>query len=106
MISVVDITTGVKPVAEKIPNQFMLEQNYPNPFNPTTKIDYQLPAVNHVNLTVFDVLGREIAVLVNETQQAGKHEIEWNAADYPSGVYFYKLTSGSYSKTKKMMLVK
>ena len=62
--------------------------------------------MNHVNLTVFDVLGREIAVLVNETQQAGKHEIEWNAADYPSGVYFYKLTSGSYSKTKKMMLVK
>jgi hypothetical protein len=104
--AVIDITTGIKPVAEQIPAGFKLEQNYPNPFNPTTKISYELPSTNHVKLAVFDVLGKEVAVLVNENQQAGRHWVEWDASNYPSGVYFYKLTSGSFTETKKMMLVK
>ena len=85
---------------------YRLFQNYPNPFNPSTAISYQLSAVSDVKLVVFDLLGREVATLVNEKKEAGKYVVNLNASSLTSGVYFYKLTAGSFSETKKMMLVK
>jgi hypothetical protein len=81
-------------------------QNYPNPFNPTTTISYQLPVASEVSLKVYDVLGREVVVLVNGRQAAGSYNIMLNGAGLSSGVYFYRLQAGSFVATKKMMLVK
>jgi photosystem II stability/assembly factor-like uncharacterized protein len=97
---------GIKPINGKVPKEYYLYQNYPNPFNPVTTINYELPITNYVNLSVYDILGREAAVLVNEKQTAGKYKVEWNASSYPSGVYFYQLSAGDYSETKKMVLLK
>jgi photosystem II stability/assembly factor-like uncharacterized protein len=97
---------------DKAPNEFLLYQNYPNPFNPTTTIKYSIPQTvgnenfRSVHLIVYDVLGREIATLVNEEKPAGTYEVTWNAADQPSGVYFYQLKAGSFSATKKLLLLK
>lgn len=88
------------------PAVFSLSQNYPNPFNPTTNIKYQLPITNEVTLKVFDVLGREVATLVNERKSQGMYEVEWNAAKMPSGIYFCRLQAGALSETKKLVLVK
>lgn len=88
------------------PIQFKLEQNYPNPFNPSTKINYQIPISGFVNLKVYDVLGTEIATLVNEEKPAGGFDIEFNAAGLPSGIYFYNLSTSSFSQTNKMVLLK
>ncbi|MCS6988941.1 MAG: T9SS type A sorting domain-containing protein [Chloroherpetonaceae bacterium] len=85
---------------------YRLEQNYPNPFNPTTTIAYVLPKAEKVSLKVYDVLGREVATLVNEVKGAGAHATTFDAANLASGVYFYRLQAGSFSQTKKMMLVK
>ncbi|RPI18412.1 MAG: T9SS C-terminal target domain-containing protein [Ignavibacteriae bacterium] len=85
---------------------FKLFQNYPNPFNPKTIINYQLPMSSEVKLVIYDLMGREAAVLVNKQQNAGSYEIEWNASDYSSGVYFCKLISGNYSDIKRMILIK
>ena len=90
----------------EIPTEFSLSQNYPNPFNPATVINYQLSTDSKVKLVVYDLLGREIRTLVNEGKTAGKYTVNFFAADLPSGVYFYKLTAGSFTSTKKMMLVK
>lgn len=89
-----------------IVSSYSLGQNYPNPFNPSTKIIYEMPSPGFVKLSIYDVLGREVAVLINENQQSGKHEAVWNASAYSSGIYFYKLSSGNYSETKKMVLLK
>jgi hypothetical protein len=96
---------------ELVSESFRLHQNYPNPFNPTTTIKYTLPfGVNSessiVKIKIFDLLGREIETLVNEIQKPGNYEIEWNAADKPSGVYFYRLQAGGLSETRKMILSK
>jgi hypothetical protein len=85
---------------------FDLFQNYPNPFNPSTVISYQLPVSREVTLKVFDVLGNEVATLVNEEKPAGTYELTWYAANLPSGVYFYQLRAGSFVQTKKMLLLK
>jgi len=90
----------------EIPTEFSMSQNYPNPFNPATVINYQLSTDSKVKLVVYDLLGREIRNLVNEEKTAGKYTVNFFAADLPSGVYFYKLTAGSFTSTKKMMLVK
>ncbi|RPI14603.1 MAG: T9SS C-terminal target domain-containing protein [Ignavibacteriae bacterium] len=89
-----------------IPYEYNLNQNYPNPFNPKTIINYQLAAGNYVRLIIYDVMGRETAVLVNQKQNAGTYEIEWDASNYPSGVYFYKLEAGDFVMSKKMVLIK
>jgi hypothetical protein len=89
-----------------IPYEYNLSQNYPNPFNPSTIINYQLAMSSDVKLVVYDVMGREVDVLVDRKQNAGKYEIVWNAANFPSGVYFYKIQSGEFTQTKKMILVK
>jgi flagellar hook assembly protein FlgD len=89
---------------------FALSQNYPNPFNPVTKIKYQIPNSSVVKLAIYDMLGKEMAVLVNKKQDKGNYEIEWDGTKYPSGVYFYKLsaTGGArqFSATKKLVLLK
>jgi beta-glucosidase len=91
---------------DNLPQDFMLENNYPNPFNPTTKVCWQSPVGSRQTLKVFDVLGNEIATLVDEEKQAGYHSVEFNASNLPSGVYFYRLIAVDFSDTKKMSLVK
>lgn len=93
-------------VNNEIPLAFRLEQNYPNPFNPSTKIAFALPENGRVKLAVYDVLGREVALPVNEFMESGYHEITFTAGDITSGFYIYKLTAGKFSETKKMMFVK
>lgn len=88
------------------PMQFVLEQNYPNPFNPTTTIKFNIPANENVSLKVYNILGDEIATLINEKMNAGSHEVQFNASEYSSGIYFYTLKTGSFSQTKKLILMK
>ena len=88
------------------PTKFVLEQNYPNPFNPTTKINFSIPEVQQVQLKVYDVLGNEVATLVNEEKAPGTYEVQFNASNLTSGIYFYTLKAGSFSETKKLMLLK
>lgn len=83
----------------------LLEQNYPNPFNPSTTIRYQLPKASRVSLKIFNTLGQEVAVLVDEEKEAGYYQARWDAA-LPSGVYFYRLQTGDYLETKKMILLR
>ncbi|MFA5833628.1 MAG: glucoamylase family protein [Bacteroidota bacterium] len=98
--------TDVALVENNIPEQYSLTQNYPNPFNPTTTISYQLSAIGNVSLKVYDVLGREIATLVNEQKPAGMYSVSFDAGQLSSGIYFYKLTAGYFSQTQKMILSK
>jgi hypothetical protein len=88
------------------PKEFKLEQNYPNPFNPTTRIQYQVSSNSSVSLKVFDILGSEVATLVNEEQQPGYYEVQFNASKFASGMYVYRLRAGEYVSVKKMVLVK
>jgi hypothetical protein len=90
----------------QIPNEYKLEQNYPNPFNPVTKINYEIPKQGFVTLKVYDIMGREVQTLVNETKQAGTYSIDFNGMQLTSGVYFYKLETAGFSDMKKMMLIK
>ena len=100
-------STDVKgPIERVLPLRFVLEQNYPNPFNPATRINFCIPDDKLVTLKIFDLLGREIAVLVNGKKQAGIHSVDWNAIGFPSGVYFYRLQAGSFTETKKLVLLK
>jgi pectinesterase len=100
------ITSVTDKNVNEIPGSFSLNQNYPNPFNPSTAISYRLSAVSQTTLKVYDILGREVATLVNEVQQAGNYKINFNAGNLPSGVYFYKLQAGNFNETKKMLLIK
>jgi hypothetical protein len=90
----------------KTPTEFSLLQNYPNPFNPTTTISWQSPVNSWQTLKIFDVLGNEVAILVNEEKSAGEYELEFNASDLSSGLYFYRLEAGNFIETKKMVLLK
>lgn len=98
-ISIRNISTGIV-------TKYELFQNYPNPFNPTTNIRYELPKNGFIKLVVFDALGREVETLVNEKQTAGTYEANWNASQFPSGVYFYRLQAGDFTDTKKLILLK
>lgn len=100
------IVTGVKDEENKIPETFGLSQNYPNPFNPATVISYQLPINSHVTIKIFDVLGKEIAELVNEAKPAGRYEVKFNASSLSSGVYIYRIHAGEFVQTRKMILTK
>jgi hypothetical protein len=100
------MTTGIQSDKNSVPSKFALSQNYPNPFNPTTNISYQLPVSGHVSLKVFDLLGREVALLVNEQKFAGTYTATFNATNLSSGVYFYQLKIGNLVTTKKMLLMK
>ena len=105
MSGVVVVETPVSVEDETIVDQFKLEQNFPNPFNPSTSIIYTVPSASFVNLKVYDILGNEVAVLVNEQMQAGSYQIDFNTAGLTGGVYFYQLTSDSFVDTKKMILL-
>ena len=99
-------TIGINNLSSEVPLQYSLSQNYPNPFNPATVISFQLPAAGFVKLKVFDLLGREVANLVNENLSAGSYKFDFNASALPSGIYFYKLETENFSETRKMVLVK
>jgi plastocyanin len=91
---------------EMLADQFELEQNYPNPFNPSTRINYSVPSASFVSLKVYDILGNEVALLVNEEKPAGEYQLKFDASELTGGVYFYQLTSNSFVETKKMILMK
>ncbi len=97
---------GEKTVNLKLPEHFNLKQNFPNPFNPSTTIDFTIPQSSFINLKVYNVLGEEVATLVNETKASGNYEVNFNAANLSSGIYFYKLQAGSLTESKKMVLLK
>lgn len=99
-------TSSVQTISSEIPDKFMLSQNYPNPFNPTTKISWQAPAGSTQTLKVYDILGNEIAILVDEYRPAGTYEIEFNVSGLASGIYYYQLRAGSFVETKKMILLR
>jgi photosystem II stability/assembly factor-like uncharacterized protein len=101
----VDVTTGIASPSEE-PSTFAVNQNYPNPFNPTTVISYKLSTVSYVTLKVYDILGNEVATLVNEKQEAGTHSVPFDGSHFSSGVYFYRLAAGNMTSTKKMVLLK
>jgi photosystem II stability/assembly factor-like uncharacterized protein len=98
--------TSVNLIEEETPAEFSLYQNYPNPFNPSTKISFDISKVSFVRLSVYDLLGREIKTLIDEDMNAGKYEVELDASELPSGTYFYRISAGSNSKTKKMTILK
>jgi hypothetical protein len=99
--AVIGITTGINE-----PQVYALRQNYPNPFNPVTVIQYQLPLPDRVKLTVYDIMGREVMVLVNEEQKAGYYQLEFNAGHLASGIYIYRLQTGQFVSTKKMVVIR
>ncbi len=97
---------GILPISNEVPNQFFLSQNYPNPFNPNTVISFQLAVNSFATLKVYDILGREVATLVNEQLQPGTYEVDWDGTNFPSGVYYYKMIADDFTETKKMVLIK
>lgn len=97
--------TDINDNLSQTPSQFVLNQNFPNPFNPSTTINFSIPTSEFVTLKVYDVLGKEVGTLVNEENPAGSYEVEFNAADLSTGIYFYKLHAGSFIETKKMVLI-
>lgn len=97
---------GIKKIEGSVPDNFRLFQNYPNPFNPSTNIKYQITKNSLVTLKIYDVQGKEISTLINETQSPGTYELNWNAAKYSSGIYFYKMETDNFTDIKKMTLVK
>jgi hypothetical protein len=99
-------TTDVSRDMSNIVKGYSLSQNYPNPFNPSTTIRYSLPLRSHVTLTVFNTLGQQVAVVVNGNIDAGYHEIQFNATNLASGVYFYRIQAGSFVETKRLMLLR
>lgn len=101
-----DIVTNINPDDNIIVSDFVLEQNYPNPFNPLTVIKYHVPEASMVSIKVFDVLGKETATLINEQKDAGSYQVEFNAANFASGIYFYQMTAGNFTSVKKMSLLK
>jgi photosystem II stability/assembly factor-like uncharacterized protein len=100
------ILTNIKDPVNLLPDNYILSQNYPNPFNPVTNIEFSVPSASFVKLVIFDITGREIETLVNAELKAGVYKIDWNAVNYPSGVYFYKVVTEDFIETKKMILVK
>jgi hypothetical protein len=97
---------GEGTITSNIPNEFKLEQNYPNPFNPATKIKFDIPDANSVQLIVYDMLGNAVATLVDRHLKAGTYLAEWNAENFTSGIYFAVMYAGELKLTKKMVLVK
>ena len=100
------ILISVKPEDNKLPHEYKLYMNYPNPFNPVTKIKYSIPEMNLVTLQIYDILGNEIALLVNADQAAGTYDVSFDASGFSSGIYIYRLKAGKFTSTKKMILLK
>jgi hypothetical protein len=97
---------GSQITLNEIPKEYSMNQNWPNPFNPSTTIKYGLPEQAYVTLTIHNTLGQQVATLVNGQQKEGYHEVVFSNPNLPSGVYFYRLQAGTYSDTKKLLLIK
>ena len=100
------IACGIEKSEGEIPQKYSLSQNYPNPFNPVTKISFAIPKYSFVSLMIYDILGREIKNPVNEYVEPGNYTVDFNASEFSSGIYFYKLVAGDFSETKRMVLIK
>ncbi len=100
------MVTAIQDTKTNLPTKFALEQNYPNPFNPTTQITYQLKSAVNVRITVYDITGREVAVLVDKKESAGEHAVTFRGDYLSSGMYFYRLRAGNFTSVKKMILLK
>ena len=100
------IITGISQNGDIVPVEYALSQNYPNPFNPTTKVNYALPKNGFVTLKVYNILGVEVANLVNENKPAGNYSVDFNASELSSGIYFYSINVNGFTDTKRMMLIK
>jgi hypothetical protein len=98
--------TGIQQTGTEVPMKYGLEQNYPNPFNPSTTIKFSIPKGGYVEMKLYDILGREVATLVSDPFTAGTYSVEFDASMLSSGVYFYKITAGDFTDTKKMVLIK
>jgi hypothetical protein len=104
--SLSEMPAAIEPVTRELPCEFVLHQNYPNPFNPNTGVRFQVPGVSDVKITVYDMLGREVATLVNERKQPGTYEATFDGSALSSGSYIYRMTAGSFAQSRKMLLVK
>ena len=105
--SINPFSSDVKPyLIDSHPSKYKLDQNYPNPFNPTTRIRFSISELSFVKLKVYDIVGNEIETLVNQEKPAGSYEVQFSAVDLPSGVYFYRIQTGGFIDTKKMILLK
>jgi hypothetical protein len=98
--------TGIQQTGTEVPSKFALMQNYPNPFNPSTTIEFAIPKEGYVEMKLYDILGKEVAVLVSDPFRAGTYKVDFDGSRLASGVYFYKITAGDFSDTKKMVLIK
>jgi hypothetical protein len=101
-----DVPIGIHSTSVEVPVEYALMQNFPNPFNPTTNIRFDLPTSGFVTLKVYNMLGKEVAVLLEKNLQAARYMVDFNASELPSGIYFYKLQAGDYTSIKKMTLIK
>jgi hypothetical protein len=101
-----EMITSVRQVTNETPRQFMLAQNYPNPFNPSTTMQFSLPKATYVTLNIYNSLGQEVALLVSENLNAGTYTKEWNASGFASGIYYYRLQAGTFTETKKLILLR
>jgi len=97
---------GIEPISTLVPSNFKLYQNYPNPFNPETKIKFDIPKDGNVKIVIYDIMGREVKKIADENVKAGSYSVNWNAADYSSGLYFYELITNDFIETKKLILIK
>jgi hypothetical protein len=105
--SPIEVRVGVTSVGEgEPPLTLLLKQNYPNPFNPTTRIEYAIPKTSHVSVKVFDLLGREVATLVDEVQGVGFKTVEFDGNGFASGVYLYRLRVGNFTETKRLTMIR
>ena len=101
-----EVTTAVDEPAAIIPSFFVLEQNYPNPFNPVTTLEFDVPNTAHIELTMYNVLGKKVETLVSKKYSAGKYRVQWSANNFSSGVYFYQLKAEGFVQTRKLLLLK
>jgi len=106
LVKYAQVTVSVDEEESGVPESYSLSQNFPNPFNPSTAIKFQVPANGLVSVKVYDVLGREVATLVNDELSPGSYSVEWNAVGFASGVYFYRLEAAGFVETKKLLLIK
>ena len=105
-VSYINVHILIYDITTEIPSKYDLAQNYPNPFNPVTNLEFGISNLRFVTLKVYDMLGKEVSTLVNEKQSPGTYQVEFDAGSLTSGIYFYRLTSGDFTDTRRMMMIK
>lgn len=105
-VSYINVHILIYDITTEIPSKYDLAQNYPNPFNPVTNLEFGISNLRFVTLKVYDMLGKEVSTLVNEKLNPGTYKVEFDGSSLPGGVYFYRLTSGDFTDTRRMMLIK